>query len=411
MLKRPLSSSSTVPVSVPASVASVTPAHLQRLHAHFENLPDPRLWREVSHPLGSILFIALCAVLCGADSFAEMALYGRTRAPWLRTIIPLGTRGTPSHDTFNRVLSALHWHDFEGAVRAWTRTLLPPGTPGRESTPEQYCLDGKVQRGSRTTDPGSGKKRWAATVNVWAAAHGLVLDQRRIPEEGSEITALQLLLRHLHLAGTVVSMDAAHAQQETLGAIITRGGDYLVSLKENQPTAHAEVTALLDAAARERAPDFTNTDKGHGRVDTRRLWIVSEVSGLATRGRWKGLRTLVLCERESYSQSTGKTTTGRRYYLSSLAAEAKVLAACVRRHWQVEASVHWVLDVVFREDTNRARSGYAATNLSLLRKIALNLLRRHGGEVDRTPLKGRRLKAALDPAYLAEVIAPILSHT
>jgi predicted transposase YbfD/YdcC len=402
--------SSRHPEAVP--LPAVTPANLRELHAHFAALPDPRIWREVSHPLGSVLFIALCAVICGAESFTDMESYGKAREEWLRTLIPLARRGTPSHDTFNRVLSALHWHDFEGAVREWTRTLLPPGSPGGPEEPVQYCADGKTQRGSRNVDPATGKNRFVATVNVWAASQGLVIDQRRIPEEGSEITALQLLLKHLHLQGSVVSMDAAHAQSDTLDAIINKGGDYLVSLKENQPTAHAEVKALLESAAGKRPADFEGVDKGHGRVDTRRLWVVKEVDTLATRGRWKGLAAVVLCERESFNPRTGKTTTGRRFYLTSLRrADASLLATCIRRHWEVENKTHWVLDVVFREDAHRARSGYAATNLSLLRKIALNLLRLHTAGGDTSSLKGRRLMAAWNPAYLADVVAPIFEQS
>jgi predicted transposase YbfD/YdcC len=383
---------------------------LRELHAHFAALPDPRMWREVSHPLGSVLFIALCAVICGAESFADMECYARSQERWLRTVIPMAKRGAPSHDTFNRVLSALHWHDFEGAVREWTRSLLPPGTAGKQEEPMQYCADGKVQRGSRTADALSGQNRFVATVNVWAASHGLVIDQRRIPEEGSEITALQLLLKHLHLKDAVVSMDAAHAQDDTLDAIINRGGDYLVSLKENQPTAYAEVTAQLESAAAQRKPDFESVEKGHGRVDTRRLWVLKELSSLNTRSRWKGLEAIVLCERESFRLRTGKTTTGRRFLLTSLRAEAATLALCIRRHWQVENNVHWVLDVVFREDAHRARSGYAATNLSLLRKIALNLLRLHTTPGDRTSLKSRRLMAAWNHDYLLDAITPILGQ-
>jgi predicted transposase YbfD/YdcC len=385
----------------------LTPDALRALHAHFAALPDPRLWREASHPLGSILFIALCAVICGADSFMDMELYGKSRAAWLRTVIPMGPRGTPSHDTFNRVLSALHWHDFEQAVRDWTLTLLPPGSSLTERP--QLAIDGKTQRGSRTTDPADGKNRFVGAVNVLAAAHGLVIDQRRIPEEGSEITALQLLLRHLHLEGTIVSMDAAHAQSETLGAIIKGRGDYLVSLKDNQPTTRAEVAALLDEAAAQRPPDHESTEKGHGRVETRRLWVITGVDQLATRGRWSGLHAVVLSERQTWHARTGRTEIGRRYYLTSLKADAPLLATCIRRHWQVENSVHWVLDVVFREDAHRARSGYAASNCSLLRKIALNLLKQHTAGGDKSSLKGRRLMAAWNPDYLADVIAPFLS--
>jgi predicted transposase YbfD/YdcC len=389
----------------------VDAAALRGLHAHFAALPDPRMWREVSHPLGSVLFIALCAVICGAESFAGMECCAKSQERWLRTVIPMAKRGAPSHDTFNRVLSALHWHDFEGAVREWTRSLLPPGTAGKQELPVQYCADGKVQRGSRSSDPLSGQNRFVATVNVWAASHGLVIDQRRIPEEGSEITALQLLLKHLHLKGAVVSMDAAHAQCDTLDAIVNQGGDYLVSLKENQPTAHAEVTAQLESAAVQRKADFQSVEKGHGRVETRRLWVLKDLSALTTRGRWKGLEAIVLCERESYSPRTGKTTAGRRFFLTSLRAGVDLLGTCIRRHWEVENRVHWVLDVVFREDAHRARSGYAASNLSLLRKIALNLLRLHTTPGDRTSLKGRRLMAAWNHDYLPDAIAPFLGQS
>ncbi len=403
MLKRPFLANK--PVRVP----KLRPAALRQLHEHFAGLPDPRLWREVSHPLGCILFIALCAVICGAESFSDMEIYGRSREAWLRTVIPLGKRGIPSHDTFNRVLSALHWHDFEEAVRRWTLTLVPAAGARETTERPQVAIDGKTLRGSRSSDPQSGQNRFVATVNVWAAAHGLVIDQRRIPEEGSEITALQLLLKHLHLRGTIVSMDAAHAQHETISGIVAGGGDYLVGLKANQPTTHAEVSALLDAAAASRPPDYQTVEKGHGRVDTRRVWVVSDLSSLKTRGRWSALRSIVLCERESYNPKTGRTVTGRRYYLTSLPPKAELLATCVRRHWQVENSTHWVLDVVFREDCQRARSGYAASNLSLIRKVALNLLRRHTAGCERTSLKGRRLMAAWNPAYLADVIAPLLN--
>lgn len=403
MLKRPILSKKTI------HVPEVNPAALRQLHEHFASLPDPRLWREVSHPLGSILFIALCAVICGAESFADMEIYGQSREAWLRTVIPLGRRGIPSHDTFNRVLSALHWHDFEEAVRRWTLTLVPAARARETTEQPQYAIDGKTLRGSRSSDPQSGQNRFVATVNVWAAAHGLVIDQRRIPEEGSEITALQLLLKHLHLRGTIVSMDAAHAQHETISSIVAGGGDYLVGLKANQPTTHAEVSALLDAAAASRPPDYQTVEKGHGRVDTRRVWVVSDLSSLETRGRWSALCSIVLCERESYNPKTGKTVTGRRYYLTSLPPKAELLANCVRRHWQVENSTHWVLDVIFREDCQRARSGYAASNLSLIRKVALNLLRRHTAGGERTSLKGRRLMAAWNPDYLADVIAPLFN--
>lgn len=249
----------------------------------------------------------------------------------------------------------------------------------------------------------------AATVNVWAVEEGLCLAQRRIPESDGESPQLQLLLHHLQLKGVILSADAAHCQHETASRITAGGGDYVLNLKGNQPGAKDEVHPLLEKAAASRAPDWELTEKGHGRLEIRRCWVIAEVGSLACRGQWSGLTSIALCERESTNLITGKVTVGRRFFLSSLPADAALIARSVRQHWQVENNLHWRLDMVFREDAQRARSGYAATNLSQLRKMALNLLllaQPKGVSIARL-----RKRAAYNPECLAGIIAPALSAT
>lgn len=379
------------------------PGH-RKLHASLQAIPDPRTERRPRHALPDILFIALCSFLAGGDSFLDMEEFALSREDWLRTMIAL-EGGPPSHDTFTRVFSALDTHYFEAAVRAWLRHIIPPAPRPGLLPVRQVACDGKTLRGSRRGVPGA--LVMAAALNVWCVEEGLCFGQRRIPEQDGESTQLQLLLRHMELRGTVLSADAAHCQHDTASSIIARGGDYVLNLKGNQASAKAEVHPLLEAAAASRPADWERTEKGHGRLEVRRCWVLGEVGPLACRGQWSGLRSVALCERESTNLLTGKVEKGRRYFLTSLRPDAALIARCVRQHWQVENALHWRLDIIFREDHQRARTGYAATNLSLLRKMALNLLlqaRPKGVSVKRL-----RLRAALQPDCLAAIVTPLLA--
>lgn len=357
-------------------------------------------------PRGDILFIALCSLLAGGDSFLDMEEFALSRKDWLRTMIAL-VGGAPSHDTFTRVFSALDTHAFEDAVRQWLRAIVPSAPRPGPLPVRQVACDGKTLRGSRRGVPGA--LSMSATVNVWCVEEGLCFGQRRIPEEDGESTQLQLLLRHMELRGVVLSADAAHCQHDTASSIIARGGDYVLNLKGNQPPAKAEVHPLLDAAAASRPPDWEQTEKGHGRLEIRRCRVLGEVGPLACRGQWSGLRSIALCERESLHLVTGKVETGRRYFLTSLRPDAALIARCVRQHWQVENGLHWRLDMIFREDHQRARTGYAATNLSLMRKMALNLLLK--ARPKGVSAKRLRLRAALQPDCLASIVTPLLQNT
>ncbi len=328
---------------------------------------------------------------------------------WLRTFLELPA-GIPSHDTFNRVFQAIDTHLFEAAFRAWTTGLcgpaveVPAGTPGIALL-RHLAIDGKVLRGTKSKD-----KNRAAAINVWKVDEGLVFAQRRIPEDGSEITQMPLLLRHLQLKGTIVSMDAAHCQTDTIDLIIARGGEWLVSLRDNQPTTAAEITPLLEALAATTAPAAETTDKGHGRIEIRRCWILQgeAIANLKCRGRRKGLRCAILCERTVIDQVTHKETTRRRIFMTSLPPQAAELAALVRRHWQVESSLHWSLDVLWREDEARARTGCAATNLSLIRKTTVNLLKLLKPEFPKMTVARLMKKAARPPDFLYKLLTNLL---
>ena len=380
-----------------------------RLLNAFASVPDPRNRRQPRHLLGDILVIAVCTALCGHSAFTDMEDFTRDHEHWLRTFLEL-PGGIPRHDTFNRVFQAIDTHLFEAAFRAWTAGLCGPAVEVPAGTPSiallrHLAIDGKVLCGTK----GAGKNR-AAAINVWNVDEGLVFAQRRIPGEGSEITQMPLLLRHLRLKGTVVSMDAAHCQTDTIDLIVERGGEWLVSLRDNQPTTAAEITPLLDALAAAKAPAAETTDKGHGRIEIRRCWILEgeAIANLQCRGRWKGLRCAILCERTVTGTVTCKETTGRRIFMTSLPPQAAELAALVRRHWQVESSLHWSLDVLWREDEARARTGYAATNLSLIRKTAVNLLKLLKPEFPKMSVARLMKKAARRPDFLYNLLTNLL---
>ena len=395
--------------SRPIRAASGDPLIFIRLLNAFASVPDPRNRREPRHLLGDILVVAVCTALCGQSAFTDMEDFARDHEHWLRTFLEL-PGGVPSHDTFNRVFQAVDTHRFEAAFRSWTAGLcgpaveLPAGTPS-VALLRHLAIDGKVLCGTK----GEGTNR-AAALNVWNVDEGLVFGQRRIPEEGSEITQMPLLLRHLRLKGTVVSMDAAHCQTDTIDLIVERGGEWLVSLRDNQPSTAAEIRPLLESLAATTAPAAETTDKGHGRIEIRRCWILEgeTIASLDCRGRWKGLRCAMLCERTVIAPGTGRETTGRRMLMTSLPPQAAELATLVRRHWQVESSLHWILDVLWREDAARARTGYAATNLSLIRKTAINLLKLLQPEFPKMSVARLMKKAARRPDFLYKLLTNLL---
>lgn len=377
------------------------PAHA--LATHFAQLPDPRVERTKRHPLLSIITIALCAVIAGSDSWESIADFGELRQAWFAEFLDL-PHGIPTHDTFNRVFAMLDPTAFRAAFAAWMAAItgvLPA---------QVIALDGKTLRGSHDRRLG---KNAIHMVSAWATANQLVLAQVKVDDKSNEITALPQLLQQLFIRGCIITIDAMGCQRAIAAQIVDQHGDYILAVKDNQPTLHADVQecfAQLDATppARRALPDTAvdrakTIDKGHGRLEIRRQTVLSEPEVLAwlqTEHHWPGLAAIgrVEAERRVGEQVSHET----RYYVLSRVLSAKAFGAAVRSHWGIENRLHWVLDMTFGEDRSRIRARHAAENLAVLRHMALNLMRRVPNP--RVSLKARRLAAGWETGQLLEIL-------
>lgn len=375
------------------------PSPVSALSAQFASLEDPRIERTKLHPLLNIVTIALCGVICGAETWNEIEEFGEAMEEWFSSFLDL-PNGIPSHDTFNRVFSALNPEQFQECFVEWMQgvaAVLPT---------QVVALDGKTVR--RSHDRGIGKEA-IHMVSAWATQNRLVLAQVKVEEKSNEITALPRLLRQLAVAGCIVTIDAMGCQREIAQQILDQGGDYVLALKGNQGTLHEDVQdSFEDARLRQNGEvehDYAEgVDKGHGRIEVRRHWVMSdpEVLGwLNGHHQWPGLVAIGMVEAERHLGE--ERSEERRYYLLSRLMSAEEFGEAVRSHWGIENRVHWVLDLAFREDQSRIRQGYAGENFVVLRHFALNLLQRHPTK-RRLSIKARRLKAAWDRNYLLEVL-------
>jgi predicted transposase YbfD/YdcC len=346
------------------------------IHHVFADLPDPRIERSKRHQLLDLLTIALCGVLAGADNFVEIEEFGLARQAWFASFLEL-PNGIPSHDTFGRVFARLDPLAFEACFLTWVQAILP-----RTDAPmagDVVAVDGKVVR--RSHERGAGRPP-ITLVSAWASETQLILGQLAVAADSNEIPAVPALLDLLDLRGAVVTLDALHTQTATAQAIREGGADYVLALKDNQPTTLAVVETFFSEAQREdwrglSHQTLTTEDAGHGRLETRHYWTSSDAEVLAYLNagtlRWPDLGSVGMVQRERTSE--GRTSRETRYYLSSLPGEVAPFAASVRGHWGIENRQHWVLDVTFREDESRVRIGHAAENLGVVRRIALNLIR------------------------------------
>jgi predicted transposase YbfD/YdcC len=365
------------------------------LTAVFDDLPDPRRdTRNKLHRLTDILTIATCAIIAGAESWEAIAEYGRTKADFFRRFLPLDN-GIPSPDTFERVFAKLDPGAFSRAFGRWMAAaceatgLIP------------IAVDGKsARRAKRDTATGC-----LTVVSAWATENRLTLGQVAVPDGSNEIGTIPELLRTLDLAGAIVTIDAAGCQVANAEIIRGRGGHYLLAVKDNQPTLRAAVERVVGAACE---ADFLGvamdgseaTDDAHGRHEERYVTVISDPEGLPA--DWPDVAAVVEVDRER--EVGGKRTATSHYYLSSYAGTAAEFGRWVRGHWGIENGLHWVLDVIFREDDSRVRAGHAGENLAMVRRAAVALLSRAPGK---GTIPTKRLKAGWDDNYLLQVLQGI----
>ena len=335
----------------------------------FANMRDPRSNLGKRHRLLDLIVIAITAVICNADGWEDIELFGRSKHKWFRTFLAL-PHGIPSHDTFARVFARLDPDAFERCFGQWMASL------GQRSNGRLIAIDGKTLRRSFDT---ATSKAALHMINAWCVTNQTVLGQVVCGEKANEITTMPKLLELLDLQDAVVTADAMHCQKETARAIVDAGGDYLLQVKDNQPSLHENLQLLFDRGLTDDchgvAYDYVeDVDAGHGRIETRRCWSSPDVVGVSPTGDWWRLRSVACVEQ---TRLIGEhSSTERHYYISSLPGEdAKRILELARGHWGVENQLHWRMDVVFGEDQRRIRKGHAAENYTRLSRIALNLLK------------------------------------
>ena len=378
------------------------------IQACFSELEDPRMGGKIRHKLLDIILLVLCAVLCGADTWVDVENFGKGRREWFGEFLEL-PNGIPSHDTFGRVFALLFPKGLEAGFVTWVQSVA------QVLAGEVVAIDGKTLR--RSYDSASDTAA-IHMVSAWASRNSMVLGQLKTEAKSNEITAIPELLKVLELKGCIVTLDAMGCQKKIAAQIVEQGADYVLGLKGNQSNLHEAVEERFEEV-RQQEPQhgegddsevdyYERTEKGHGRVETRRCWILPADKELPDYENWENLKTLVCIESErsvadDQPKGLDETTTESRYFISSLDCSAEQMAVAVRLHWGIENSVHWVLDVAFREDECRVRAGHAAENLSIIRRLTMNLLKHEKSA--KVGIRAKRLKAAWDDDYLSKALS------
>jgi predicted transposase YbfD/YdcC len=364
-------------------------------------VPDPRRQcQNLRHALVDVLAIGFCGVLCGCDDFVELEEFGRAKEAFFRRFLELD-HGIPSHDTFRRVFQAVSPLAVQQSLIAWLKGLRQAPAAADD---EVIAIDGKTLR--RTFDRAKGLGA-LHLVSAWATAHGLTLGQVAVDAKSNEITAIPHLIDLLDLKDCVVTIDAAGCQKDIATQIVAKGGEYVLALKENQPTLYEQVTDYFAQQLDQDQADgkvrrHRQVESGHGRTETRYTYVVPAPKDWVARGLWAGLTTLVLVIRESVDHATGKASDEVRYFISSLPARARRLAGAVRQHWGIENGLHWVLDVAFNEDRMRQRDRNGIANLALLNRLAVSVLRQD--KTVKAGVKCKRKRAGWDDDYLLHLL-------
>jgi predicted transposase YbfD/YdcC len=363
----------------------------------FRKLKDPRVKRRKKHLLLDIIAIAICAVIAGCDDWQQIETFGDNRREWLKQFLPLAN-GIPSHDTFERVFDRIDPVAFQACFRDWMNALCDAlGL-------KHIAIDGKTLCGSR-----SGKLKALHLVSAWAVNNHLSLGQVATSEKSNEITAIPQLLELLSLKGALVTIDAMGCQKDIAAKIVAGGGDYVLTVKDNQPSLLSDIQdSFIQAHDTDFAgldyDEYETTDRGHGRIEKRSYTIIKNPTTLQQKDLWAELKVIGMCVSTRIVKD--KESTEVRYFIGSRIASAKKYGATLRGHWSIENNLHWQLDVSFDEDNNRVTKRHGAENLSLLRKLALTLLKRHP---DKRSIACKRLAAAFNPNFLKEVLTEFVT--
>jgi predicted transposase YbfD/YdcC len=364
------------------------------LQKSFDSLEDPRVDRNKKHLLLDIIILTLCAVISGAEGWESIEQFGEEKQNWLRKWIPL-ENGIPSHDCIARVISRILPSQMTECFIAWTQSVAQI-TEG-----EVVAIDGKTARHSYNRKDNLGAIHM---VSAWANKAGMSLGQVKTEAKSNEITAIPALLQMLEIKGCIITIDAMGCQTEIAAKIIEKQADYALAVKDNQKLLHEAIVDYFEEAIAANKPNLCQlqrheeTDAGHGRIETRRFYLSTCLDTLPDAGRWKGLKSIGMVESERTAK--GETSIERRHYICSL-TDVKPFAHAVRAHWGVENSLHWVLDVTFREDDSRIRTGYAPENFNIIRQLSINLLKK---EPSKLSIKRKRFKASLSDEFREEVI-------
>jgi predicted transposase YbfD/YdcC len=373
----------------------------KHLLKHFADIPDPRQANGKLHNLTDIILISILAVLSGADDFVDIAAYGQAKETWLKTFLEL-PNGIPSHDTFNLVFSLLKPSLWQARFIIWAQELEIP-LPVRDDNGlimDVLAIDGKTARRSRNAD-----EHGLHTISIWSASQGIVIAQLQVPEKSNEITAIPEIIERACVAGGIITIDAMGCQKNIAWTAREHHADYVFGLKNNQPKLLETVTWMFnhaDSIAWQNLPfDHHQTiEQAHGRGETRRCWVMSDLSLLEEAKAWRDLRCVVRVE--ATRETSKGTSVEVRYYITSLGCDARLVMQAIRLHWGVENNLHYVLDMSFAEDLSRTRERNAQANLVTVRHIALNLLSLD--RVSRVGVKAKRKKAGWDESYLLDVL-------
>jgi len=364
---------------------------------YFSDLEDPRRYNR-RHYLRDILVIAICAAISGANSWNDVAHFGKLKVAWLRETLCLELpHEVPSADTFRRVFAVLDAEHFQDCFVDWIQAVE------KVTKGQVVAIDGKTLR--RSHDRSLGKEA-LHMVSAWATGNGVVLGQLKVDDKSNEIPAVPELLEMLEIEGCIVTLDALHCQTETVEAILEKRADYVLPAKENQPRLLEALQRLFNDPEEMhwvQCDSFRTVEEGHGRIETRVCWTTSDpeyLEYIATLADWQGLQSIAMVE--AVRRVGEQATTARRCFISSLVSNARLMLRAVRSHWGIENGVHWILDVTFRKDDSRIRRGNGAENFVVLRHIALNLLKRETSA--KLSLRARRNQAAWDDDYRLKVL-------